>query len=197
MNKNNFTWLLLLLILIFFSCSSKKNKGQTNNITVKMEHNKDSVVINSYNDSLTFIKLLNSNLNMSDERREERLLDSSFFEESTSSINDYVLYFNHVLNHKYEGYDESISGYLYNMFIKYPTKFNEFNGYLKKLQNAEQKEILKDVTLNLSFEFLAECSDTINCSEKSFFNLFPYLKNKNCSQYFQQMKRNNIWGGDR
>jgi hypothetical protein len=139
--KNNKLFLgLLFSIIIFINCNGKQNNTLIeNNRSIFKIYNNDIVMADTPNkDTVNFIQLMDLNLkNMSDTNRNDILVNSSFFKDSSSSINDYVLYFNYLLNHRDESYDETISLYLYEMFVKYPSKFNEFNNYLTELKKSE------------------------------------------------------------
>lgn len=146
-----------------------------------------STDVESKNDD--FVKLVLENKNgMSDSVRVLKVIDGAFFEQSSSTATEYIWLFNYVDYHENEEFDEAISQHLYEMFSKYPVKFNEFDSYLKKMAPREQTVIMNFLATALSYSYLSFCD--LDCSEDNFFLKFPYFEKRIYAKLFQEVKDN-------
>lgn len=173
-------------LVILISCGKNSNKGNTS-LNGKSKNSIDSIVILPENKGNLMENIRKNRIEMSDSVRVLTLIDGSFLKEAKSSPEEYVIYFNYLLGYSNEEYSEGIAQLTYDMFLKYPGKFDELDSLLVLLDNKSQGLILEEITNSLCYTLYLEGNEENQLSEKDFFNKFPYLKKKNCSKYFKRI----------
>jgi len=176
--------IFFIISLMLLSCNFNANKNS------KIQKNNDKVVKeNKYEaEKMSFVDELRKNREcMKDSQRADILVSGDFFESKSSKKNEYILYFNYLLEHSYEEFDETITQYTYSMFIKYPSKFLELDYYRLFLNGSQKEVVLYKITNQLSSELIFKDSIS-NVSETEFGKMFTFLKDHGCIKYFTRMK---------
>lgn len=182
------TIIFFIISTILLSCNF--NGNQSSHIQkIKNTGNKENI---SSDGKLSFIDELRKNREcMTDSQRADILVSGTFFDSKLSEKDKYILYFNYLLEHSYEGFDEAITQYTYNMFKKYPSKFSELDSYILFLNKRQKEVVLCEITSQLSYELVLRDSIT-KVSETDFEKMFPFLKEHDCVKYFTKIKNENL-----
>lgn len=180
--------ILFIISSILFSCNSNGNKYS--NIQKKKDTTFNENV--SVDKNSSFVNELRINREcMTDSQRADILVSGNFFDSKSSKKDEYIVYFNYLLEHSFEGFDEAITQYTYSMFIKYPSKFSELDSYRLFLNERQKEVVLCKITNQLSSELVFKDS-IANVSETDFGKMFPFLKLHGCVKYFTKMKAESL-----
>lgn len=98
-----------------------------------------------------------------------------FYNEPSSSPEDYAYLFVWCMDNTEECSAEPIAYYLYDMFVRYPAKFRELNHFLEQLPTDNQKEIRIDLMGLIAFEFTLRTDDQKKPPVNEFISRFPYF----------------------
>jgi hypothetical protein len=98
-----------------------------------------------------------------------------FYKEAESSAQEYAALYAFYLYNTYEYAWEGVGGYIYEMFIRYPAKFDELHMTLTYLPDDQREKILERLTYSLIFECKASAEPSSQPSFEHFASMFPYL----------------------
>ena len=150
-----------------------------------------SVVMKDYRKEL-FNKLLEiDRKTYSDSVRAEMVVLSNIYEESSSSMSDYIPVFNWLISCYCEEYTEGIALYIYRMLTKYPSKQSEIDDFLKLLPIKQQNLAVETLVLCILDNLTDKGIDTLTDEDiQSSFEQFPFLsKYESCHYSIECLRR--------
>ena len=98
-----------------------------------------------------------------------------FYNEQSSSREEYALLFYHYLEDKDESASEEIAYKVYEMLTMYPEKIKELDAYLSELSRDHVGYIKKRIAADLAFEHYARFAGSDKMSVDDFVSTFPYF----------------------
>lgn len=110
-----------------------------------------------------------------------------FYKEAESSAQEYAALYAFYLYNTYEYAWEGVGGYLYDMFIRYPDKFEELHMTLAYLPDDQRETILDRLTYSLIFECKASADASSQPSFEHFASMFPYLDTPQVEKFFDSV----------
>jgi hypothetical protein len=115
------------------------------------------------------------------------VLRMDFYNEAESSAEEYAALYAFYLYNTYEYAWEGVGGYLYDMFIRYPDKFEELHMTLAYLPDDQRETILDRLTYSLIFECKASADASSQPSFEHFASMFPYLDTPQVEKFFESV----------
>lgn len=110
-----------------------------------------------------------------------------FYKEEESSAQEYAALYAFYLYNTYEYAWEGVGGYIYEMFIQYPSKFDELHMTLTYLSDDQKEKILDRLIYSLIFEFKASTDASSQPSFEHFASMFPYLDTPQVEKFFDSV----------
>lgn len=104
-----------------------------------------------------------------------RTVIMDFYNEQSSSREEYALLFYHYLEDKDESASEGIAYKVYEMLTMYPEKIKELDAYLSCLSRDHVGYIKKRIAADLAFEHYARFAGSDKMSVDDFVSTFPYF----------------------
>lgn len=103
------------------------------------------------------------------------VLRMDFYNEAESSAQEYAALYAFCLYNTYEYAWEGFELLLYDMFVKYPEKFDDLHMNLKYLPDNQRQKILKRIMDMLTFEYELRAETSSPPSFRQFVSMFPYF----------------------
>lgn len=103
------------------------------------------------------------------------VLRMDFYNEAESSSEEYAALYAFCLYNTYEYAWEGFGLQLYDMFTKYPEKFDDLHMTLRYLPDNQRQKILKRIMDMLTFEYEFRSETSSLPSFKQFVSIFPYF----------------------
>lgn len=103
------------------------------------------------------------------------VLRMDFYNEAESSAQEYAALYAFCLYNTYEYAWEGFELLLYDMFVKYPEKFDDLHMNLKYLPDNQRQKILKRIMDMLTFEYEFRAETSSPPSFRQFVSIFPYF----------------------
>ena len=110
-----------------------------------------------------------------------------FYKEAESSAEEYAALYAFYLYNTYEYAWEGVGGYIYEMFIQYPAKFDELHMTLTYLSDDQRETILDRLIYSLIFECKASADASSQPSFEHFASMFPYLDTPQVEKFFDSV----------
>lgn len=103
------------------------------------------------------------------------VLRMDFYNEAESSAQEYAALYAFCLYNNYEYAWEGFELLLYDMFVKYPEKFDDIHMTLRYLPDNQRQKILKRIMDMLTFEYGFRAETSSLPSFRQFVSMFPYF----------------------
>ncbi len=103
------------------------------------------------------------------------VLRMDFYNEAESSAQEYAALYAFCLYNTYEYAWEGFGLLLYDMFVKYPEKFDDLHMTLRYLPEDQSQKILNRVMDRLAYECKVRADVSSQPSFKHFVSMFPYF----------------------
>jgi hypothetical protein len=110
-----------------------------------------------------------------------------FYKEAESSAQEYAALYAFYLYNTYEYAWEGVGGYIYEMLIQYPAKFDELHMTLTYLSDDQREKILDRLIYSLIFECKASADASSQPSFEHFASMFPYLDTPQVEKFFESV----------
>lgn len=110
-----------------------------------------------------------------------------FYKEAESSAQEYAALYAFYLYNSYEYAWEGVGGYIYEMLIQYPSKFDELHMTLTYLSDDQREKILDRLIYSLIFECKASADASSQPSFEHFASMFPYLDTPQVEKFFDSV----------
>lgn len=110
-------------------------------------------------------------------------MQMNFYEEASSSPEEYAHLFVFYLDNKDSCTLEAVGYKLYEMLIHYPDKVREMNRYLESFPDDLAMEIKVQLMIGVVSEFLIRTNEEKKPSVEVFMKAFPYFNDPECIKF--------------